>query len=1538
MDSFQVTVGGHAQIAGLSEKPETPGDDPPIDPMLSINLAGAIYKPSLDNIPLEQRPADGEDLPIVFELRTGSLNLEPDAATQLLLKTGTVTDGGGLELDDVHEVLGDWQNLVRGGPGDLGIVQQPTTLQDLTLRDAADWFRFETLQHGTATSYVQIDFARERGDLDVELFRLGTNPVTGEAQLIPVRSDGLAFGDRARVSLLGQPAGQYFVRVSDDAGGRSPYYTLTVRPPQLVESGITADIHGFELRDTGLVVTVDTDLNFDARLEGRLLVPFSLQEGVPTELGFQAQINNAGLYANVFTEIGNDAVMVRRKAVPATGAISVDIDPTKGGLVIFDYQAVDQFKFAGLEVTSQGPRWVIGQFDVIDVVDGETGEVSQQSQWTWLKDSPAVGLPGGPLTMQVRWNGVHVEVGTGTGAGFVAKQSHDFPGGFRGGMAGLGSAQSSAWFANYRVWASGETANSYVEVVHDPLLEAPASPWRVERGAWQPDANGLVGKPTEIRLGDWLLVAHAKLDATLRVEFDAENILAPPVSIDAGIAISDVDALVYEVEDGGTPLDPDDPNSPQGLAVVRGGFGSFSTDGLVLGAEFVSAGIKDVVFFALTDVTIDLAGGPNLLTAGGGAVTIPFFDDEPLTTISGSPAFGITKPVIVNNQVETPAKPFLGDNVTISFKPGALYDEFSLRDLLPMTIEQVHLTFPDTDQLDTFNIKVDARFNLYELDGNGDPTNVRRGIFAALPFDPILAIGRPASSGCTASPVMNWPELDPQQYPDIQGLTLCDNGFVSVEVAVESLLSPNRQMTFKDLGPIFIGAQEFPVLGMQNVVAGGVIYLGKIVDGQWNGDLAATFTVRDTTQGSNSAVTATAIGALDVMPGTSDGQPYVDTRLQMDWIVEASVNTPVLDITDGYVQIRTELTNRADQTGPFHLSFDAEIGSFDTGLVEIPLGDYFTLFGRAAINAGAGPDEPYFILRQAGVRIEDAAPDTIKGLTLEAGGFGVSADLGRYFVMAPEPQDDPSTPGVDETVGAYFRVAIDEHSDAPGANIFGLPEWFPLQVTEIGIRFKGSGDGDDFDVTVDQLLDNPLTQFQELANPDDYNLIISGGLQSSDLFPLRAQVKHLEIVLADLRTFVENGCYGTSTDWGKASCPVPFVLDSVQGVSIGMEPLELGPMTVGGLLSLGVQDVELSDGEHQKVLYGQIVGDLGVSDVGIGAELIITQYGPILARIRSGVPVPIGGIVGAAVGSIFPGLGTAAGFQIGNQTGFVITGLEGSLVFDGPTVDEIPNPLDILDRPEFARPKNLSAQEIEQAITRIVRSNENEPVYTWNNGFRLVGSGVLTNTNIYNTVGGRVTLGVNVGYDSAALEDLAQSRAQVFLRGDLEILGQSLAQASAVFDASDPLNPTFNVAAGIPGSGGLLSFLLPMQARIGAQLDTDGLAAGTALAARTFLETVFQEGIDYFDRSMTALADRYETQRIEYLQELQRLGSELTRLEQLRNLDAGSSAYNPLITAAEAAIVRARAVRFLQSVAGCERKPTAPGRRTWRRAGDDRHA
>jgi hypothetical protein len=313
-----------------------------------VQLVGAIHKPA----PAGDGQGAPGDTPIELEIRTGG-GYQISADVRARIETARVLDANQQETDDSRENGSQFTPSLPGGAGDLATPTDLVVVEGLTLRDQSDWYVFHTASEGDATTFVQIDFDQRRGDLDLALFQLDGG------QLSEVRTEGLAFGDTARVSLLGLPAGTYVAQVFDDGGARNPYYALSVQPPGLLEPGIEATLGGFSLRDTSFLVRANTNLEFSAAVQGRLIVPFGIQAGVPTELAFAASVDNSGLAASLETGIGRDSVSIFRRVLPTQGTIDVELDPAQGGVIVFDFQSADDFKFAGLD--AETGLWVIGR-------------------------------------------------------------------------------------------------------------------------------------------------------------------------------------------------------------------------------------------------------------------------------------------------------------------------------------------------------------------------------------------------------------------------------------------------------------------------------------------------------------------------------------------------------------------------------------------------------------------------------------------------------------------------------------------------------------------------------------------------------------------------------------------------------------------------------------------------------------------------------------------------------------------------------------------------------------------------------------------------------------------------------------------------------------------------------------------------------------------------------------------------------------------------------------------------------------------------
>ena len=347
-----------------------------------------------------------------------------------------------------------------------------------------------------------------------------------------------------------------------------------------------------------------------------------------------------------------------------------------------------------------------------------------------------------------------------------------------------------------------------------------------------------------------------------------------------------------------------------------------------------------------------------------------------------------------------------------------------------------------------------------------------------------------------------------------------------------------------------------------------------------------------------------------------------------------------------------------------------------------------------------------------------------------------------------------------------------------------------------------------------------------------------------------------------------------------------FPITNLDLVEFAIEPIDLGGVAIGGGLGLGLLNID-GDGpdpvtgeivRDQTALYGRILGQLVVSEVGIGVELIVTEYGPVLARLHAGIPIPIGAIVGAAVGVWFFGVGAAAGANIGDSTGFLISGFEGGINF-GDNRIEIDDPLELLDAPILFSPLsvdlNATIEKVEKAAQNTFGLlSDNDPsndgrIYTWNDGFTITGAGTLTNKYVAGMIGGTLTVGINVGFpELAGVDDEGKTfGVEMFASGSIDILGMSLANTGIVFDFNDPLSPGVHMGFGVPGiDGGLLGMLLPAQGQFGASLQTDGVLYGGVLATGKLLTDIAQGGLEagqaFFDETLDVIAGRLNAERL----------------------------------------------------------------------------
>ncbi len=1542
------------------------------------------------------------------------------------------------------------------------------------LADAADWYRFETTDVGDATSFVQIDFDHRRGDLDLGLYRLVDTPTDAGAEgdpetqqeLVPVRVDGLNFGDSARITLLGQPAGTYFVHVFDDRGGLQPFYTLTIDPPGRLDAGIEAQIGDFSVRDTALEINIDSNLEFSGYLGGRLVMgvdggnQVGTQSSETVELAFRAQIDtvaddpddNGGFSASLSTGVGGQAVSVldlkdaagNSIATPTEANWSVNVKNLSGGYLIFDYQSASDFKFAGLNAALG--RWEIG------AVSGD----SVDSQWVVPagRDYRAVADlsdPGGGHRMSLIINGNNVELWISKEGQTTASMvlSHRYNENLYGSL-GLGVPGGRATFDNATLLAgidpdstSGTIPQFETNLFFDAFLDRIDEKWRIETGVWNSNGGLYVANSSGIELGDYLLIDRAKLTGTIDVQFNDNNILelpplrAEPVeendddedegSIVVSIELSELNALLFQVSDveSGTPLYPGDPNSPEGLVAIRDGGIKLTPGGAVLTAGSASAGLRNVVFVTINDARIDLTADVNqpLLQAGDIEIRVPALsEEEDFVTISGAdvgpvdpgdgsdpvyPAlFGLSKPTLTD---PIPDFLFLQDEITVDLNASAIQKKLDVGGVFPFKFEKVGLRFNDAKNVDG-QISNLSDFDLL-VAGQFDLTNAGFSV-GGVPFTPIFAIDQPdlpapspgelrvsnpnayqltCDRGISIFSDEEFSSVDLSDFSSVlpaDESALCRNGYVSTELNIGALLG-NGGPLIKELGPIYVGFKNVHVFDTYELT--GLARLGGFQNGQFVPDVAGVVHLVDDPPFEETKPVATlGIGGQFEGPTVIDPANNIrQTKLSLSFFGGVTGELGEVfgaTLGDVGVNLSGEFIRTFDDDGPISVSGGFQLRSFEANDLCVPFGDYITLCGSAVVAPAAGPDQPVFVIKDGTLKLgEELGP--LAGFEIEAGGFGIGGDGTIYVLPAgyfiPDP-DDPDNRSADLATfpdGAYIALG----RDADGG-LFGFPDWVPLEIRKIGLAFNGVADPRDQNAPAAPLIVGPPTLDEvkalgsepdavrrlgdqivndlliPITDPDNLSIVISGGLEGTGIIPLTGNVERLKVNLGHLAGCVAVAAENVSPELldfvpgyiFDSACQFP--IEGINGIKIGIEPFELGPLNVGGTLGIGMftfdRPVDPDDPNYdplqptqpQNVFYGELEAELSISGVGFGADIILTQYGPVLARFKPGVPIEVGLLVGS--------LGGPVGAAAGAASGFIITDWQGGLIFGGDPLPVVTEPTDIFTNRSFRNPLKLTTADIENAVRDLAFENPTFaqiidevtdingtidelldyqqvlvdlasgriptlPIrFTWDKGFRAVVSGTLTNRNVAAQLGLAVTLGLNVGYDFETLlpddntlpdplpsdwpvhtpndpddpkeapipamdaqgyaldregnrldvdgnpvaQGITDTLAtfddlfgfQLYGFADVEIFGFKVVGAGLLMDFTDPVNPVFNIAAGLPAAPSLISLLLPSQGTIGLQLDTQGYIEGQLLAMLAFLEKIQADFLSNGDDGSTS--------------------------------------------------------------------------------------
>lgn len=583
-------------------------------------------------------------------------------------------------------------------------------------------------------------------------------------------------------------------------------------------------------------------------------------------------------------------------------------------------------------------------------------------------------------------------------------------------------------------------------------------------------------------------------------------------------------------------------------------------------------------------------------------------------------------------------------------------------------------------------------------------------------------------------------------------------------------------------GPVTLG---FSNLGFGPLTVGATVTLGGIVNGAFD---TSTFGASlDVKNGS----TALGLGtSLQVLGGliTANGRTTLD--LTGNFKASFSLNAGAVQVTDANLSFKLNLA--VDANGARVGTPSISLLGLNVGEAKLKFGDLMTFKSSgASFNFAAAANQPFVTFGSLSVQFDNAS-GMLTGWGGTVSNFGVGSDGGIFLLP---------------NAGVSLQI--------PSSAKLGLPDWLPLSFNKFGLIFHGDPQGD-------RTPGANLTAPVKLADPLNFSILVSGGLTANNLFPVTATVNDLQINLRNLIRTLQ----------GEAN--VPFPVENLSGVNVAVNPFQLGKgFEVGGQLSFGSVTVN-----NKQVLYGRVKGGFKYQDIGADIDLILSQYGPVMATVSAPLAVPLG------------------------PSGAVLSGVTGGILF-GSTVPNVTNPQDLVGPrtdPRFGNPL-AQASNHPQGLTGFIADSVSAAVTrgvsTFQTAFTLVLAGRFTHVAAPGIVSANVTLAANVNPTTSAG---ATAGLKLLGYGDVLLQGMPLGDAKVILDLTTPIAPKFAVAFQTPTPGSPLAFLLPANASFVAALDTKGVVIGTAIGVRTFVEKVIAGAAGQaqvlFNDALNRMADR----------------------------------------------------------------------------------
>ncbi len=689
-----------------------------------------------------------------------------------------------------------------------------------------------------------------------------------------------------------------------------------------------------------------------------------------------------------------------------------------------------------------------------------------------------------------------------------------------------------------------------------------------------------------------------------------------------------------------------------------------------------------------------------------------------------APALGDLTVAITGLRVHADGR-FSATGATVE-QPAGFARSIGLAGLVPVDLTALRLEFTNTD---ADGAVVDLSEFVVEVDGTVDLS-----AFDALAFDPVVQIGADV--------------ITPASPPAQRAVT-----FTALVATDPFTVTPI------DLGPITLGLDNLTIgSGDTAVVIDAEIH----ADGFQDGVLLPVV-------GGSASIT----GGYDNISGSIDAvltSAFVDGANGVE--VDGSATVGFSAATRGGATVRDLRGTFGVRVGfdaagvPF---VDAELRDVTLGNLTIPFGDFATVqLGDAVLDFTPEQDGIVFSVggtladdtTGAGIVFNDDVP-ALAGWGGRIGGFGVTADNQIVFLD-----------------GFFVEFSV------PNGEKFGLPDFIPLRVDELGLRLP-------IDIAEGDVLTDLLGQLQ---------ISFSGGLAGTDDFPITATVDNLVIDIGRLIDFDPLAPLDLDT----------FPIVNLSGVSFMIDPeLNLGGAKVSGGITFGTVDID-----GTPVLYGRIKGQVSTPAFSAGADIVISEYGPVLLRVTAPLGIPLG------------------------PTGLILTSATGAAAF-GPVSLPTPRPrhpedllTSVLDLPTDA---TIDAASIAAAIGVAV----DDATMTWDQGFAIALEGDLTHVTAAGMMQGHVTLAMLVEF-GGGVQLIGTGEVEVFgipLAEGIEIDG-SLAVAGLMIDFTSPLEPQIDVAYQSPTPGSPLAAAFPARTTVVAQLRTTGVVTGVAAGLDAFVDAM----------------------------------------------------------------------------------------------------